>query len=61
MFNIIKLNEKDNVGIAPMPIPKTSKVNKNLIAKDNIPFGHKLSLVNINKGDYIYKYGHIYF
>ena len=59
MFNIIKLNEKDNVGIAPMPIPKTSKVNKNLIAKDNIPFGHKLSLVNINKGDYIYKYGQI--
>ena len=27
MFNIIKLNEKDNIGVAPMPIPENTKIN----------------------------------
>ena len=27
MFNIIKLNEKDNIGIAPMEIPENTKIN----------------------------------
>ena len=34
MFNIIKLNEKDNIGVAPMPIPENTKINFDLLTKD---------------------------
>ena len=59
MFNIIKLNEKDNIAIAPMTIPKNTNTQMNLITIDHIPFGHKISLNKINKGDLIYKYGQV--
>ena len=59
MFNIIKLNEKDNIGIATMDIPHNAKTNLNIISKDIIPYGHKISLKKINKGEYIYRYGQI--
>ena len=59
MFNIIKLNEKDNVGVAPMDIPKNKKVDDKCITLENIPFGHKVSLEDIQKGNYIFKYGQI--
>ena len=51
MFNIIKLNEKDNIGIATMDIPENVETNLNLISKDKIPYGHKISLKKINKGE----------
>ena len=48
MFNIIKLNEKDNIAVAPMNILSGSEINSNLKAQTNIPFGHKiLSLIHI--------------
>ena len=59
MFNIIKLNEKDNIGIAPMEIPENTKINLNIVTKNQIPFGHKISLQDIKKGSFIYKYGQI--
>ena len=59
MFNIIKLNEKDNIGVAPMPIPENSKINFDVLTKDEIPFGHKISLTEIKKGSFVYKYGQI--
>ncbi len=59
MFNIIKLNALDNVAVAPMNIPVGAKINSNLIAKTSIPFGHKISLSEIKKGNLIYKYGQI--
>ena len=59
MFNIIKLNALDNVAVAPMNIPLGSNINSNLRAETNIPFGHKISLKDINKGELIYKYGQI--
>ena len=59
MFNIIKLNEKDNIGIAPMSIPKNTNVNYDVVTKDDIPFGHKVSLLDIKKGSFIYRYGQI--
>ena len=49
MFNIIKLNEKDNVGVAPMDIPKNKKIAEDFITIENIPFGHKVSIKNIKK------------
>ena len=59
MFNIIKLNAKDNIAVAPMNIPMGSEINSELKSHTNIPFGHKISLVDIKKGDLIYKYGQI--
>ena len=34
MFNIIKLNEKDNIGIASMDIPENVDTNLNFKSKD---------------------------
>ena len=59
MFNIIKLNEKDNIAIAPMLIPENTQINNNITTKNNIPFGHKISLQNIKKGNFVYRYGQI--
>ncbi len=59
MFNIIKLNANDNVAVSPMNIPAGSVINSNLKTFTEIPFGHKISLSDINKGDLIYKYGQI--
>ena len=48
MFNIIKLNEKDNIGIAPMDIPQNININYGIKSINNfkhlsnnkfIPFG----------------------
>ena len=59
MFNIIKLNSKDNIGVAPMNIPEGAEVKSNLKAQTDIPFGHKISIADIQKDELIYKYGQI--
>ena len=59
MYNLIALHKKDNVAVAPMSIPANKKITLNLISKDLIPFGHKISLSKINKNDFVYKYGQI--
>jgi len=59
MFNIIKLNEKDNIGIATMDIPENVDTNLKLRSKDKIPYGHKISLKKIKKGENVYRYGQI--
>lgn len=46
MKNQVIINEKDNVGIS-------------LVASGDIPAGHKFALRDINKGEYIIKYGEI--
>ena len=47
MFTIIKLNEKDNIGIATMDIPQNVDTNLEIKSKDKIPYGHKISLKKI--------------
>jgi len=59
MFNLIILNEKDNIAVAPMNIPAHTNTLSTLISKDAIPFGHKIALSSIKKNDFIYKYGQI--
>ena len=59
MFNIIKLNEKDNIGIAPMDIPENKELSSDLKSREYIPYGHKVSLEKISKGEFIYRYGQI--
>ena len=57
MFNIIKLNRNDNVGIAPMDIPINIYLEICIKTINNIPYGHKVSLKAIKKGEHIFKYG----
>ena len=59
MFNIIKLNEKDNIGIATMDIPKNADINYDVTSKDYIPYGHKICITKIKKGGHIFRYGQI--
>ena len=44
MFNIIKLNAKDNIAVAPMNIPLGSKIHSSLSAQNEIPFGQNIPL-----------------
>ncbi len=58
---VILSHPKDNVATAKSPIrPGTllifSKIKK-IIAKEEIPFGHKISLRRIPKGGPVIKYG----
>ena len=59
MYNLITLHEKDNVAVAPMNILANKKIKTGLISKENIPFGHKISLSTIEENSFIYKYGQI--
>ena len=59
MYNLIILNDKDNVGVAPMNIPNLTDINSNLKTQQEIPFGHKIALTKIEKNSFVYKYGQI--
>ena len=59
MYSIIKLNIKDNVGIAPMDIPKNIQLEDNITSQNEIPYGHKISLKKIEKEEFVYRYGQI--
>ena len=50
MYQIIKLNTKDNIAVSPMVIPKDSFINDfNITTTNEIPLGHKISLEKIEK------------
>ncbi|MGQ9609110.1 MAG: UxaA family hydrolase [bacterium] len=56
----IIINNNDNVATARAEIPVGTILilgNNSITVKDNIPFGHKLALKNIPKGEPIIKYG----
>lgn len=58
MGNIFRINEKDNVAVALRDLEKGSQEG-NITFVDNIPFGHKVSLCDIKKGNKIIKYGNL--
>lgn len=56
----IIINNNDNVATARAEIPVGTILilgNNSITVRDNIPFGHKLALKNIPKGEPIIKYG----
>ncbi|AFZ69935.1 altronate dehydratase [Caldisphaera lagunensis DSM 15908] len=62
----LALNENDNVAVSLRELNKNEKAlvirgNEKIEVEiiDKIPYGHKFSLFNIKKGDYIIKYGEI--
>ena len=60
MNNLIVLNQNDNVGVSQFIIPEKTKIEGHEISTlDPIPFGHKVCLKSINKGDPIIKYDQI--
>ena len=60
MNNLIVLNGNDNVGVSQFIIPEKTKIEgHNISTLDPIPFGHKVCLKEIKKGDPIIKYDQI--
>lgn len=62
----IVMNERDNVAVALRDIKRGDRVVfmvgkeiREIIAKSDIPFGHKLAIRNIPKGGEVIKYGEI--
>ena len=60
MNNLIILNKNDNVAVTPFVIDSQTKIERQgIVSIDQIPFGHKICLKSINKGDPIIKYDQI--
>ena len=60
MNNLIVLNKNDNVGVSQFIIPEKTKIEGHEISTiDPIPFGHKVCLKTIKKGEPIIKYDQI--
>ena len=62
MIKVLKINKKDNVGVAIVPLKKgdSFEIERILyIAKENVDFGHKVALTNISKSNKVIKYGDV--
>lgn len=62
MNAVIHVNRKDNLVTCLRPIKKGEKIEfegKTYIATSDIPKFHKMSVADIPKGGYCYKYGQI--
>ena len=60
MNKLILLDKNDNVAVTPFVIsPQTKFANQDIVSVDPIPFGHKICLKPINKGDPVIKYDQI--
>lgn len=60
MKTIVKFEEKDNVAVVLLDSPKNQEFSigdEKITAKENIPYGHKIALQAMKKGDTVYKYG----
>lgn len=55
-ISLIIINEKDNVAVALHNI-KSGEEHNGIIFLNDIPFGHKVAIKNISKGENIIKYG----
>lgn len=62
----LKINEKDNVATvfsngaekaAAVTVKDEKGVEKEIVISENIPYGHKLAIRDIAKGELIIKYG----
>ena len=60
MNNLIILNKNDNVAVTTFPIsPQTKIADQGIVTIDTIPFGHKICLKPINKGEPVIKYDQV--
>lgn len=54
---LVKINEADNVAIAVQEIKAGTEVEKDLIARQDIPQAHKIALTKILAGEPVIRYG----
>jgi altronate hydrolase len=59
MKTIIRLQPEDNVAVARLPLAPGAPLGDGLAARDPIPSGHKVALVDIAQGEAVRKYGQI--
>lgn len=57
MNKLLKIHPKDNVAVALEDLSKGYKYN-DITLLDDVPFGHKVLLCDVKKGDNIVKYGY---
>lgn len=59
--NVITIKEQDNVAVALEDIPEGGTVTlldgSEFIARESIPYSHKVALVDIQQGTVVLKYG----
>ncbi|MDR1272534.1 MAG: UxaA family hydrolase [Clostridiales Family XIII bacterium] len=58
---VVHINEKDSAVISLFPIKKGDEVampdGEVIVAREDIPQSHKMAIMDIKKGETIYKYG----
>ena len=63
-FQAIVLHEQDNVAVLLEDIKKSERIpvggqqNLQIVAREDIHFGHKIALMDVRRGEMIRKYGH---
>ncbi|QUX94552.1 galactarate dehydratase [Marinomonas sp. CT5] len=60
-YSLIKVNDNDNVAIVANPngIPKGAILPSGLVFQEQVPQGHKVSLVDISKGEEVIRYNEV--
>ncbi len=60
MKTIVKFEEKDNVAVVLVDSEENQEFclgGERISAREKIPYGHKIALQTMKKGDIVYKYG----
>ena len=60
MKTTVKFSEKDNVAIVLQDVEPGQELEiagESLEAKESIPYGHKIALKDLKKGERVFKYG----
>ena len=61
MEKLLKISDLDNVAVALADLKKDDTImlsDNTIVLLDDVPFGHKVALVDIQEGDDVIKYGH---
>jgi altronate dehydratase len=60
MKTVLLVDLLDNVAVATLTIQNGEKIkvgDEIIVANQEIPIGHKVAIKDINKNEYVYKYG----
>lgn len=62
MKRVVRLSEKDNTAVVLLDLKggeALTEISSDLIAVQEIPYGHKIALCDMKKGDTVLKYGEV--
>ena len=57
-MKVLRIHPSDNVVVALHPVSQGESVADGIVARTNVPAGHKIALVAIAKGEPVIKYGY---